>query len=90
MLFVLQAAIKRFVAQTNHTPKPFVWTQIPPLLVQRRHRHAGMDGGQDLALGRTVEPVAETAQAFEEPLPELDLVGDLGRMPERPRLAMCS
>jgi len=31
LLFVLQAAIKRFVAQTNHTPKPFVWTQIPAI-----------------------------------------------------------
>ena len=43
-----------------------------------------MDGGQDLTLGRSVQPVAETAQAFEEPPLELHPVGALGRMPERP------
>ena len=25
----LQAAINRFVAETNHDPKPFVWTADP-------------------------------------------------------------
>jgi hypothetical protein len=27
----LQAAINRFVAETNHDPKPFKWTADPPL-----------------------------------------------------------
>ena len=78
-----------FDVNLTEPPRGFVLLGVfeaqRPLLVQRRHRHAGMNGGQDLALGRTVEPVAETAQAFEEPLPELDLVGDPGRMPERPQ-----
>jgi hypothetical protein len=29
LFFDLQAAIKRFVAQTNDIPKPCVWTPIP-------------------------------------------------------------
>jgi hypothetical protein len=29
LFFDLQAAIKRFIAQTNDIPKPFVWTPIP-------------------------------------------------------------
>jgi hypothetical protein len=29
----LQAAINRFLAETNHNPKPFVWTADPDRIV---------------------------------------------------------
>ncbi|MBV9636293.1 MAG: IS630 family transposase, partial [Methylobacteriaceae bacterium] len=29
----LQAAIKRFVAETNHRPKPFIWTADPDKII---------------------------------------------------------
>jgi hypothetical protein len=29
----LQAAINRFVAETNHDPKPFVWTADPHKII---------------------------------------------------------
>ncbi|HYN37879.1 MAG TPA: IS630 family transposase, partial [Rhodospirillales bacterium] len=37
----LQAAINRFVTETNHDPKPFVWTADPNRIiaaVQRGHQ----------------------------------------------------
>jgi hypothetical protein len=33
-----QAAIKRFVAETNGDPKPFVWTADPHGILARVHR----------------------------------------------------
>ena len=32
-LVELQAAINRFIAETNHEPKPFVWTADPDKII---------------------------------------------------------
>jgi transposase len=37
-LVELQAAIKRFLAETNAHPKPFVWTADPDHIIERVHR----------------------------------------------------
>ena len=38
----LQTAINRFIAKTNHAPKPFVWTADPAcvLVVVKHGKHA--------------------------------------------------
>jgi hypothetical protein len=36
--FDLQAVIKRFVAQSNDIPKPFVWTADPDRIIEKLNR----------------------------------------------------
>ena len=43
-LVEVQAAIKRFIAETNTNPKPFVWTADPDRIIQAaRRRHQVLD-----------------------------------------------
>ena len=37
-LVEVQAAIKRFIAETNTNPKPFVWTADPDRIIQAARR----------------------------------------------------
>jgi hypothetical protein len=31
----LQAAINRYLAETNHNPKPFIWTADPDAIIEK-------------------------------------------------------
>ncbi|GEP01891.1 hypothetical protein GCM10007887_38710 [Methylobacterium haplocladii] len=37
-LIEVQAAIKRFIAESNGNPKPFVWTADPDRIIQSARR----------------------------------------------------
>ena len=37
-LAVLQAAINRFLAETNRNPKPFTWTADPDAIIEKARR----------------------------------------------------
>ena len=34
----LQAAINRYLAETNHNPKPFIWTADPDAIIEKVRR----------------------------------------------------
>lgn len=61
----LQATINRFVAETNHDPKPFTWTADPDKIIAAvRRGHQVLDsihyqalGAQDVSLRLRVPPV---------------------------------
>ena len=43
-LVEVQAAIKRFIAESNGDPKPFVWTADPERIIQAAKRgHQALD-----------------------------------------------